>query len=132
MFCDARVSDSRANHFFRDTAFSAAPFVFSGVDAFFCGGGLSGVIVGWSMTTFGFFELGAGASAVFPAVLALLSISVFGFFEEGVAVGVFGKLADWVALFFREDELNTFENCSLWCSVPFFSKFTAKSPQSSP
>merc|ERR1719324_1108097 len=80
----ARVLDSRANYFFRGTAFAAA--------------------------TFGFFEVGAGASEVFPAVFALLGASVFGFFEDGVAVGVFGKLGDWAAGFFR-DELSTCESC---------------------
>ena len=89
------------------------PFVFSGVEAFFCGGGFSGVIVGWSTLTF--FEEGAGASAVFPAVFALFGTSVLAFFDDGVAVGIsdtIGKLGDCVTRFFREVE-STFDICSL-------------------
>ena len=62
-----------------------------------------------------FFEEGAGASAVFPVVLALFGESVLAFFDDGVAVGIsdtIGKLGDCVTRFFREVE-STFEICSL-------------------
>jgi hypothetical protein len=100
-------------HFFRDTGFSAAAFVFSGVEAFFCGGGFSGVIVGWS--TLSFFADGAGASEVFPTVFALFGTSILAFFEDGVAVGISettGKLGDCEIGFLRVAE-STFEICSL-------------------